>query len=94
MRAKQTAEIINIICDAPLEFHSGLREILDEKVAAAFAKILDPSHTLLIVSHGEVYRVLLRILNAQAADLNAKNGGLYLFKPSDSGQWIVCELNN
>ena len=42
---------------------------------------------MLIVSHGEVYRILLRILNAQATDLNAKNGGLYF-----SGHWAVCEL--
>lgn len=94
MRAKQTAEIINITCEAPLEFHAGLREILDEKIANTFAEILDPSHTILIVSHGEVYRVLLRILDAQATDLNAENGGLYLFKPSDSGQWVVHALSD
>jgi broad specificity phosphatase PhoE len=90
-RAKQTAEIINQSLAVCLEFHEGLRDILPEKIAVAFVEILEPSHTTLIVSHGEVYRVLLRIANAQAVDMSAKNGGVYLFSPrsSDSDQWIV-----
>ncbi len=96
MRAKQTAEIINNQLDVHLELHAGLREILDERVAIAFTEILDPSHTMLIVSHGEVYRILLRILNAQTTDHKAKNCGLYFFNPSDSqsDQWIVSTLDN
>lgn len=90
-RAKQTAEIINKSLAAPLQFHEGLREIVPEKVAAAFAAVLEPADTILIVSHGEVYRLLLRILNAEAVDMNAKNGGAYYFSPpdSDSNQWTV-----
>ncbi|MCX5925445.1 MAG: phosphoglycerate mutase family protein [Candidatus Dependentiae bacterium] len=93
-RAQQTAEIINHHCNALLAFHAGLREIVDDRVAIAISSILDLSNTTLIVSHGEVYRVLLRILNAQATQLNAKNGGLYFFSPpgSHSDQWMVEEL--
>ena|SRR5579872_5951116 len=90
-RAKQTAEIINEHLQVHLEFHTGLREILHERVAAAFTEILDPSHTMLIVSHGEVYRLLLRILNARATEPNAQNGGVYFFSPpeSHSDTWAV-----
>lgn len=91
VRAKQTAEIINEDLQVHLEFHTGLREISHERVAAAFAELLDPSHTMLMVSHGEVYRVLLRILNALAIDPNAHNGGVYFFSPprSSADQWVV-----
>lgn len=92
MRAKQTAEIINKNLNVHLEFHEGLRQILPEKVSKAFVNILksvDVSSAILIVSHGEVYRLLLRILNAQAIDLNPRNGGVYYFNINDSKQWIV-----
>lgn len=93
-RAQQTADIINEALAVHIEFHEGLREVLPEKIAAAFAGILEPSHTVLIVSHGEVYRVLLRMLNAQAGDMNAKNGGVYLFSPSvsESARWVVTAV--
>ena len=96
MRAQQTAEIINKVLNVSLEFHDGLREISPEKIAATFAEILQPTHIPLIVSHGEVYRLLLRILNAQATDLNAKNCGVYFFSPSvaDSNQWVVNVLDH
>lgn len=95
-RAKQTAEIINNHLQVYLEFHAGLREISHEHVAIAFAGILGQSHTMLIVSHGEVYRVLLRILNAQATEPNAQNGGVYFFSPpeSHSDTWVVHSFNN
>lgn len=95
LRAEQTAQIINERLRLHLNFHKGLREISPENVVMAFAQILEPSHTILIVSHGEVYRVLLRLLNAHATVLNAKNGGLYFFSPSnsDSEEWLVTALN-
>jgi len=95
-RAKQTAEIINEHLKLSLELNEGLREILPEWIIIAFAEILDPSHTILVVSHGEVYRILLRILSARASCANAKNCGLYLFSPPDlnSNQWIVNELED
>jgi broad specificity phosphatase PhoE len=94
-RAHETAEIINHVLAVQMEFHHGLREIANEKVAAAFAQILDESHTILIVSHGEVYRVLLRILEIESAIPNAKNCGIYLFKPSElsDDQWLVTVIN-
>jgi len=90
-RAKQTAEIINAHLKLPLQLHVGLGKIIDEHVTIAVNEILNPSHSTLIVSHGEVYRVLLRILNAQSDHPNAKNGGLYFFSPPDknSDQWTV-----
>lgn len=93
-RAKQTAEIINKELELPLKFHEGLREIVDEKVMAALACILEPSHITLIVSHGEVYRILVRVLNAQATSLHAQNCGIYLFTPphNSSNQWTVHTL--
>ncbi len=96
MRAKQTAEIINRHIEVHLEFHAGLREIAHEKVAITFTDILESAHTTLIVSHGEVYRVLLSILDAQTTEPKAKNCGLYFFRPPDShsDQWIVLALDN
>ena len=95
MRAKQTAEIINGHLDVPLEWHEGLSQNSHEQILVAFTQILEPSHNILIVSHGQVYRILLRILNAQAVDPKAKNGGLYFFNPSDSDSdaWTVCAVD-
>lgn len=95
MRAKQTAGIINGYLELDLEFHEGLSKILDEKITIALAEILaEPFHKVLIVSHGEVYRLLLRILNAQTINLKAKNCGLYFFSPPklDFDQWVVYEI--
>jgi len=96
MRAKQTAEIINTRLAVDLQFHDSLGKIADEQVAIALPAILDPSHITLIVSHGEVYRVLLRILNAQADHLNAQNCGLYFFTPPGllSDQWKSFALTD
>ena len=51
--------------------------------------------SILIVSHGPVYWALLHILNAQSFDMNAKNCGVYFFRPpnSDSNRWIVNALS-
>lgn len=88
LRAKQTAEIINQRLNIPLTFHTGLREIVDEKIIATLSEVLNPGHTTLIVSHGEVYRILLRVLNIETHETKPKNGGLYLFEPIDD-QWRV-----
>jgi len=96
-RTKQTAEIINDELAVHLAFHEGLRETSHEQVATAFTEILNPSHTTLIVSHGDVYRILLSILDAQASEIKARNCGLYFFIPSiakNSDQWIVHALDN
>lgn len=95
MRTKQTAEIINDHLAVPLELHEGLREVSHGQVATAFTEILDPFHTMLIVSHGNVYHVLLSILNAQATELKARNCGLYFFRPptENSDQWLVHAVN-
>jgi broad specificity phosphatase PhoE len=47
-----------------------------------------------IVAHGGVYRALLCILDAEAADLKAKNCGVYFFSPPnlDSNRWMVKSL--
>lgn len=93
-RAMQTAEIINTELKVPLEFHDGLYAVSPDAIAEAFTQMLEPSTTLLIVSHGQVYRILLSILNAQAQDSKAKNGGAYLFIPpkSNSDNWTVRAL--
>lgn len=69
-------------------------EFLD-RVASSFATILDPKHLLLIVSHGRIYRGLIRILNAQTAHQKAENCGLYFFcPPTDKDpNWIVYGLH-
>lgn len=94
-RAAQTAEIINKNLNLTLTFHDGLGKISEERIINTFFEILVTSQTSLIVSHGEVYRVLLRILSAQAIDINAKNGGIYYFNPptSNSNTWIAHPLN-
>ncbi len=96
MRARQTAEIINEHLNVPLLFHEGLRKITDLEVALTCQEIMRSSQTTLIVSHGEVYRVLLRILDAQAYELNARNGGLYRFRAPEreSDKWIVSALSD
>lgn len=81
LRTKQTADIINSQLQVPLAYHEGLRENMPEKVAIALEQILTPSHTTLIVSHGEVYRLLLRILHIQDAEPKAKNCGVNFFSP-------------
>lgn len=95
MRAKQTAEIINEDIKVSIKFHENLASIVSENIILACTDILQPSHTTLIVSHGEVYRKLLQILNAQATNLNAKNGGLYFFNPPhlEYTQWSVQTIH-
>lgn len=95
IRAKQTAEIVNEELNLNIKLHEGLRKIIDLEIAFTFAEILEPSHTTLIVSHGEVYRVLLRILGAETTEFNAKNCGVYFFRPPNqySDQWAVSILN-
>lgn len=96
-RAKQTAEIIrDYLNEIPLEFYPDLGKISDETIGTIFAEILKPSQTLLIVSHGEVYRILLRILDAQSVHPKAKNCGLYFFNPPspELNQWTVSELGD
>jgi len=97
LRAKQTAEIIKTdFSEIAIEFHHGLSETSPEKVKEVLSEILEPSQTLLIVSHGEVYRVLLRILNTPTFYPSAKNGGLYFFSPPilNSDQWRVYSEND
>ena len=95
MRAKQTAEIINKNINVPLKFHENLASIVSENIILACTNILQSTHTTLIVSHGEVCRKLLQILNAQAMDPHAKNGGLYFFNPPhlEYTQWSVQTMN-
>lgn len=71
-------------------------EFFHERVARAFATVLDPSHKSLIVSHSVVYRGLLRILDAQATDPKARNGAVYFFSPPDSSsdRWMVYALSD
>ena len=94
MRARQTAEIINQNLKLPLNFHEGLCQILPEKIMSALNDILKPGSMTLIVSHGEVYRVLVNELNAQSADVKAVNCKIYLFNPplSDDSRWVVSEF--
>jgi broad specificity phosphatase PhoE len=49
---------------------------------------------ILIVAHKPVLWALLHILNAQIVDMNAKNCGVYFFRPHDldSHGWIVNAL--
>jgi broad specificity phosphatase PhoE len=90
MRAKQTAEIINEHLQVPIEFHEGLGKIQPATVAQTVNAVLKSSNELLlIVSHGEVYRVLVRILNADAVHVNAQNAGLYHFKVDSHGNWTI-----
>jgi len=95
VRAQQTAEIINNLLQVPLELHVGLREVTHRLLAPAFIEILQPLHTTLIVSHGNVYRLLVSLLDAQTTELKAKNCGVYFFRPptKDSGQWTVHAVN-
>ena len=76
-------------------FRERLRKIIDIEVAFTLAEILEASHTVLIVSHGEIYRILIRILNPDAIELNAKNCGMYFFSPPNEGsdQWVVSALS-
>lgn len=94
-RAKQTAKIINKALGKPLHFHEGLAKMVDNHTILTLAEILNTSEKTLIVSHGETYQSLLRILNAQANDSRAANCGLYFFTPSptQNNQWIVHSLN-
>lgn len=60
-----------------------------------FALAINPDEKpILIVAHKPVYWALLHILNAQAVDVNAKNCGVYFFRPLDldSNRWIVNAL--
>lgn len=83
-RTMQTTKIINEQLNVPIEQHHGLYATSDETISYTLAEILNNDQTTLIVSHGEVYRILLRILNVETTELKAKNGSVYLFKPSDS----------
>lgn len=89
-RAHQTAEIINSALDLDIVLHEGLANIKDHNVAYTLLEILDPQIRVAIVSHGEVYRILLRILNIETPNIRARNAGLYLFKPSE--EWEVVEI--
>lgn len=94
-RAQETAEIINEQLQVPLELHEGLGKIKSESVAQAFNTILKSNDgPLLIVSHGEVYRVLLQILDAQAAHSNAQNAGLYHFEVDSTGNWTIHPMKS
>lgn len=94
-RAQQTSEIINEHLHVPLEFHDGLGKIQPATVAGAFNAILkSSSNTFLIVSHGEVYCVLLRIMNATATHSNAQNAGLYHFKVDGQGNWAIAAMRS
>lgn len=95
MRARQTAEIINKDIKVSIKFHENLASIVSENIILAFKDILKTGHTTLIVSHGEVYRKLLQILNAQATNLNAKNSGLYFFNPPhlEYTQWSAQTIH-
>ncbi len=59
----------------------------------AFAHAVDEK-PILIVGHGPTYWALIHILNAHAVDTNAKNCGVYFFRPPDlaSNQWKVSAL--
>lgn len=94
-RAIQTAQIINNYLNLPLMMHEGLGKVCNETVATAITDILRLNATSLVVSHGEIYRILLRILNAQASDPSPKNGGMYFFQAPtpQSNQWIVVKVN-
>lgn len=66
------------------------------RVAAALSSVLtDNAHAkpILIVSHKPVYWAISHILNAHIVEVEAKNCGVYFFRPAlDSDQWEVETL--
>jgi hypothetical protein len=77
-----------------IEYHRGLCAITDDQIAYTCHEILDQNQVPLLVSHGEVYRILLRILSIQTDINKAQNAGLYLFKPSylNDKKWFIKAL--
>jgi len=91
-RAKQTAQLVlQGLSILELQLHEGLGKIDHQAILYTFAEILSDSELPLIVSHGEVYRVLLHLLNIQTPFMNSKNGGLYFFSGTANG-WTVLDL--
>lgn len=92
LRAVQTAEAVAGKINVTIQLCTGLGAISSDAITEALSDILTQhSGNVLIVSHGEVYRQLLTILNVQKAYSRAKNGGLYKFV-LDHSSWSLQEL--
>lgn len=92
-RAKETAEIIvKNHSTLKIQLHDGLGKIDPQILVYTFTEILNDGELPLIVSHGEVYRVLLNLLNIETDLVDPKNGGLYVFAWSTiKNKWCVVD---